>query len=45
MQAASHLYGPMATSVLSQVTKNKTYTPKNVCSSASKNRSHEEYLA
>jgi len=31
--------------VLSQVTKNKTYTPKNICSSASKDRSHGEYLA
>ena len=30
--------------VLSQVTKNKTYTPKNICSSASKDCSHEEYL-
>ena len=31
--------------VLSQTTKNKTYTPKNICSSASKDRSHGEYLA
>ena len=31
--------------VLSQVTKNKTYTPKNICSSASKDCFHEEYLA
>ena len=31
--------------VLSQATKNKTYTPKNICSSASKDRSHGEYLA
>ena len=31
--------------VLSQATKNKTYTPKNICSSASKDRSHREYLA
>ena len=31
--------------VLSQATKSKTYTPKNICSSASKNRSHGEYLA
>ena len=28
--------------VLSQATKNKTYTPKNICSSASKDRSHRE---
>ena len=33
------------TSVLSQATKNKTYTPKNICSNASKDRSHGEYLA
>ena len=32
------------TGVLSQATKNKTYTPKNICSSASKDRSHREYL-
>ena len=31
--------------VLSQATKNKTYNPKNICNSASKDRSHEEYLA
>ena len=31
--------------VLSQAPKNKTYTPKNICSSASKDRSHGEYLA
>ena len=31
--------------MLSQATKNKTYTPKNICSSASKDRSHGEYLA
>ena len=31
--------------VLSQATKNKTYTPKNICSSASKDRSYGEYLA
>ena len=31
--------------VLSQATKNKTYTPKNICSSASKDCSHGEYLA
>ena len=31
--------------VLLQATKNKTYTPKNICSSASKDRSHGEYLA
>ena len=31
--------------VLSQATKNKTYTPKNICSSVSKDRSHGEYLA
>jgi len=30
--------------VLSQATKNKTYTPENICSSASKDRSHGEYL-
>ena len=29
--------------VLSQATKNKTYTPKNIYSSASKDRSHGEY--
>ena len=32
-------------SVLLQATKNKTYTPKNICSSASKDRFHGEYLA
>jgi hypothetical protein len=31
--------------VLSQATKNKTFTSKNICSSASKGRSHIEYLA
>ena len=31
--------------VLSQATKNKTYTPKNICSGASKDRSHGEYLS
>ena len=31
--------------VLSQATKNKTYTPKNICSSASKDCSHVKYLA
>ena len=31
--------------VLSQATKNKTYTPKNICSNASKDFSHGEYLA
>jgi hypothetical protein len=31
--------------VLSQATKNKTHTPKNTCSGASKDRSHGEYLA
>ena len=31
--------------VLLQATKNKTYTPKNICSSASKDRSYGEYLA
>ena len=30
--------------VLSQATKNKTYTPKNICSGVSKDRSHGEYL-
>ena len=35
----------MSSGVLSQATKNKTYTPKNICSSASKDRSQEEYLA
>ena len=30
--------------VLSQATKNKIYTPKIICSSASKDRSHGEYL-
>ena len=29
--------------VLSQATKNKTYTPKNIYSSVSKDRSHGEY--
>ena len=29
-------------SVLLQATKNKTYTPKNICSSASKDRRSEE---
>jgi hypothetical protein len=32
-------------SVLSQATKNKTFTSKNTCSSATKGRSHGEYLA
>ena len=31
--------------VLLQATKNKTYTPKNICSSVSKDRSHGEYPA
>ena len=31
--------------VLLQATKNKTYTPKNICSSASKDCPHREYLA
>ena len=31
--------------MLSHATKNKTYTPKNICSSASKDRSHGKYLA
>ena len=31
--------------VLSQATKNKIYTPKNICSSASKDRSSRKYLA
>jgi hypothetical protein len=31
--------------VLSQATKNKTFTSENICSSASKGRSHREYLA
>jgi G:T/U-mismatch repair DNA glycosylase len=31
--------------VLSEATKNKTFTPENICSSASKGRSHREYLA
>ena len=31
--------------VLSQETKNKTYTSKNICSNASKDRSLGEYLA
>ena len=31
--------------VLSQATKNKTYIPKNICTSASKDRSYGEYLA
>jgi hypothetical protein len=31
--------------VLLQATKNKTFTSKNTCSSASKDRSHREYLA
>ena len=31
--------------VLSQVTKNKTYTPKNTCSGVSKDRFYEKYLA
>ena len=30
--------------MLSQATKNKTYTPKSICSSVSKDRSHGEYL-
>ena len=28
-----------------QATKNKIYTPKNICSGVSKDRSHKEYLA
>ena len=35
---------PNSIGVLSQATKNKTYNPKNICSSANKDRSHEEYL-
>jgi len=31
--------------VLSQATKNKTFTSENICSNASKGRSHREYLA
>ena len=31
--------------VVLQVIKNKTYNPKNICSSASKDHSHKEYLA
>ena len=31
--------------VLLQVTKNKTYAPKNTCSGVSKDHSHKEYLA
>ena len=31
--------------VLLQETKNKTYTSKNICSSASRDHSHREYLA
>ena len=31
--------------VLSQATKNKTYTPKNTCSGVSKDRSHGKCLA
>ena len=31
--------------VLSQATKIKTYTTKNICTSASKDCSHREYLA
>ena len=31
--------------VLLQATKNKTYTPKNICSGVSKDRSNREYLA
>ena len=38
-------YSDWLASVLSQATKNKTYTPKNICSSASKDRFHGEYLA
>jgi hypothetical protein len=34
-----------STGVLSQATKNKTFTSENICSSASKGRSHREYLA
>ena len=33
------------TGVLSQATKNKTYTPKNICSSMSKDCSYGKYLA
>ena len=38
-------YSDWLASVLLQATKNKTYTPKNICSSASKDRFHGEYLA
>ena len=31
--------------VLSQATKNKTYTAKSICSSANKDRSYRKYLA
>jgi len=37
--------GRMHFAVLSQTTKNKTFTSENICSSASKGRSHREYLA
>ena len=35
----------MMIGVLSQTTKNKAYTIKNICSSTSNDRSHGEYLA
>ena len=35
----------MMIGVLLQATKNKTYTPKNICSGVNKDRSHGEYLA
>jgi hypothetical protein len=38
-------FDPITIGVLSQVTKNETYIPKNICNSASKGRSHGEYLA
>jgi hypothetical protein len=49
IQILDNQMGQMATmpkfGVLSQATKNKTFTSKNICSSAGKGRSHEEYLA
>ena len=39
------IHEPKRRGVLSQATKNKTYTPKNICNSASKDRSHGKYLA
>ena len=45
IQVTTWVLVPSDTGVLSQATKNKTYTPKIICRSTSKDRSHGEYLA